>query len=364
MHLSGMTCQPLTADRLLVWLTSFMPESRASHGASLANTAEQPTSDGYGATSSESSLRSNQGTSFLKKCLGLFTEEVLVSSYPTLPKRGSMRNGTVSRRQKSARRTSANGCSSWPTPVDYDSTPGGPNNHYKGLAQMMQWPTARAEDGESCGGHNAREAADSLRAAVTWPTPDSFMDMNANKKANQENRNGNNTVLSAATAQWPTPNVPNRGCESQASKDNRPDSGGIDLQTAVLWPTPNAPNGGRTSNTSNYREDGSKRQAELAAVVISGPQAPDSHSTSGKSQELWQTPHAAVGGHISRGGDRKNEPYLPGQVKQYAKGRLNPLWVSQLMGVAVGWCDPEWTNSDCSATASFRHRRKEPSGNL
>lgn len=171
------------------------------------------------------------------------------------------------RRQRSARRTSASGCSSW--------------------------PTARAEDGESCGGHNAREAADSLRAAVTWPTP-------------------------------------------QASEYK-----------------------GQSQRGQHCPED----RLTNMVVATDGPQAPDSPSTSGKSQELWQTPHAAVGGHISRGGDRKNEPYLPGQVKQYAKGRLNPLWVSQLMGVPVGWCDPEWTNSDCSATASCRHRQKEPSEN-
>ena len=34
-------------------------------------------------------------------------------------------------------------------------------------------------------------------------------------------------------------------------------------------------------------------------------------------------------------------------------GKLNPLWVSQLMGVPVGWCDPEWTSCDSSATVAY-----------
>lgn len=110
-------------------------------------------------------------------------------------------------RQSAVRPTSGNGCSSW--------------------------PTARAEDAESCGGHNSRNVADSLRAAVTWPTP------------NQTDYKGSSQPLGRRPA-----------CDD-------------DLPAAVdrIWPTPNAPNGGRSSNTTNYRQDGSKRQVDLQALV-------------------------------------------------------------------------------------------------
>jgi hypothetical protein len=59
------------------------------------------------------------------------------------------------------------------------------------------------------------------------------------------------------------------------------------------------------------------------------------------------------GGSISRGGKRKNELLLGGQVK----GKLNPDWVEQLMGLPVGW-----TACGCSETESCQPRQKEPSG--
>jgi len=145
---------------------------------------------------------------------------------------------------------------------------------------------------------------------------------------------------------WPTPNVPNRGCEM--SKAHRPESGGIDLQSAVkLWPTPAA---------QNYRdgkaspETMAKNARPLQEVVISGLPDRENPNTTGKSRGLWQTPEAAnQGGYqISNG---KRVPRLGSQ----AGGRLNPDWVEQLMGIPVGW-----TDCDCAATASYPPRRHRP----
>lgn len=349
--LSGMTCQPLTADRLRAWLGLSMPACPASPGVSPESEKEPKTNDGYGATFSASSLKSNQSTSFLRKCLGLFQEEVLVLSYPTLPKQGSMRSGVVLQRQSAARPTSASGCSSWPTSTVADS-----------------------------------------------------QDMNPKPRPSRIATNRKTEYL-ARMVQWPTPNVPNRGPEMD--KSHRPESGGIDLQSAVKkWPTPNVPNGGRSSNTTNYHDDGSKRQVDLAAkvknwptpaaqnyrdgkaspetmasnsrplqeVVISGPQAVGNRSTNGKNQELfttscvadsasarnstatrykipptgihagniptdqvvpkqWQAVKCPGGGDRSRSGERKGELPLGGQ----GKGKLNPAWVCSLMNLPVGW---------------------------
>jgi hypothetical protein len=103
--------------------------------------------------------------------------------------------------------------------------------------KVQTWPTARAEDGESCGNHPSK--ADSLTGVTRhWPTP---TEDNANNAA---------------------------GPSRQASTYQ-------DLTvSAIHWPTPNVPNGGRTSNVTNKREDGSKRQIDLGALA-----------------NCWLTPH-------------------------------------------------------------------------
>ncbi len=218
---------------------------------------------------------------------------------------------------------------------------------------LQRQSAARPTSGSDCSSlQGERGVADSLRAAVTWTTP----------------------------------NVPNRGCESQESKDARPDSGGIDLQSAeTLWLTP------QDSEYKGQCQRGlfspSDRLTNMVTLTDGRP-APDSRSMTGKnpapfstprteergqhniwdnSQALirqvqwltpeaqnqegyqvvngkrilrlgsqvkqWATPNAMDGGSISRGGERKDELLLGGQVK----GKLNPRWVAQLMGLDRNW---------------------------
>jgi DNA (cytosine-5)-methyltransferase 1 len=139
-------------------------------------------------------------------------------------------------RRKSARRIAANGSSSspgaWKTPHGLSSSEGGGGEFHKqathwqtpaidsfrsrggdrkdemGLDQQSRnWPTARAEDAESCGNHPG--AADSLTGiARSWPTP----------CANPAPRGKNFAMsdghyhphdLTTAASQWPTPNANN-----------------------------------------------------------------------------------------------------------------------------------------------------------
>jgi site-specific DNA-cytosine methylase len=166
--------------------------------------------------------------------------------------------------------------------------------------------------------------------------------------------------------------------ESQrgSHKSHRPESGGIDLQSAVnVWPTPQA------SEHKGQSQRGQHKPGDRLTNMVEhcGLPAPDSPSTNGKSRELlWRTPAAqepgtslerlegelgsrmydketgvnrtiglpqqvnwqAVkcpgGGDKSRSGKRKGELLLGGQV---GKGKLNPAWVEQLMGLQVGWTD-------------------------
>jgi hypothetical protein len=64
----------------------------------------------------------------------------------TWPSSGTMRNGKTYQRQPWALPIAANASGLLPTPVKYDATPGGPNNHYKGLGWHGKhfWPTPAA----------------------------------------------------------------------------------------------------------------------------------------------------------------------------------------------------------------------------
>ena len=120
-------------------------------------------------------------------------------------------------------------------------------------------------------------------------------------------------------------------------------------------------------------------QESLTTVVLKdGQAAPDNPSTHGSRLESWAMPEGMAGGKISRGGKRKNELLLTGQVKAWAtpqtrdnrsggaerwdnpnksrnlndqlatattqNAKLNPRWVETLMGLPVGWVMPSCTH--------------------
>lgn len=191
------------------------------------------------------------------------------------------------------------------------------------------WPTARAEDSESCGNHPG--ATDSLtgvtrdwltphgmngtdhtgkqgrggefaKQATEWQTPatDSFRSRGGDRKdemgldqqtrfwptpnaaahsanTNREERGAGGPNLHETSQQWPTPTAweQSENPESFEARRQREQAKGrngngmgapLDM-VASSWPTPNVPNGGRTSNTTDTREDGSKRQVDLGALV-------------------------------------------------------------------------------------------------
>ena len=64
--------------------------------------------------------------------------------------------------------------------------------------------------------------------------------------------------------------------------------------------------------------------------------APASPSTNGKSRELWSTPEAE---HQKGYHNQKNGTSIEKLGTQAGKGKLNPAWVEQLMGIPVGWTD-------------------------
>jgi hypothetical protein len=165
----------------------------------------------------------------------------------------------------------------WPTPYGLSSSNGPDGNEFS--TAVRNWPSPRSEDSESCGNHP--NATDSLTGAITL---------------------------------WSTPNVPNRGRESQASKDSRPNSGGIDLQTQVdNWGTP---------RSSDYK--GSDDHGFMLGKGYLCAQAETNFS------HQAQATHA---GPPSCETTRTSPP-------PSARKRLNPAFTNFLMGAPVFWTVP------------------------
>lgn len=92
----------------------------------------------------------------------------------TWPRSGTMRSGIAYQLSPLAPLTDATGCGLLPTPVKYDATPGGPNNHYRGLGNLAKhhWPTPRANDAEKRGNFDLTNPRNGLAAASRrFPTP-------------------------------------------------------------------------------------------------------------------------------------------------------------------------------------------------
>lgn len=122
-RLFGRTSRPLMAARgVAAWIAS-LEDSLASHSAKPENCAASPTNDGCGTTSRESSTTPEPTLSSSRMSPDCVSKDFDASS-EIWPHAGSMRNGTCSRRNKSARPTFARGSLSWPTATTRDAGSG------------------------------------------------------------------------------------------------------------------------------------------------------------------------------------------------------------------------------------------------
>lgn len=289
--LSGTTLPHSTATRgVESWIFS-LRGSRASRGVSPGEKPESMTNDGYGRTLHASFARWDRDSCCWKTCQGSLLEGGWDTFSGTWPKRGSMLNGTCFQRRSAARPTSGSGCLYWPTAdtntSSYSNGKRGPN-----LRESAKvWPTARAEDAESCGNHpGARDS------------------------------------LTGATKQWQTP-----ATDSFRSRGgDRKDEQGLDQQ-ARFWPTP-------TSSMvtvedleqARYAGSDARRPRYSEAGNWATPKARDYRSDAGGSAE--------TSSHLSRQAPRTS---MPGQECSPLPRRLNPLFVEWLMGLPRGWTDCE-----------------------
>lgn len=182
-------------------------------------------------------------------------------------------------------------------------------------------------------GHRTDESASSL-----WPTPRANDDNRtpeqyiAAMEAHPEWRPGHQIrslqVLTQALNQdmWPTP----KATDGDHGGPNQRDSAGkAGLSSMALWPTPDTTNafGGR-----NLRKDGTPYDTRSRF----GMNLVDAATT------LWPTPAARdwKDGRASQETlDRNARPLNEVVVAQSPQGKLNPDWVSQVMGFPDGWLD-------------------------
>lgn len=144
---SGTTCEPSMANHGVVTSTSLAEVSPARTSALQARERESTGNEaGFGLNTLGSlgkydpvlcSWKTPQTSLFAG--LDEFSEN--------WPRWGLMRDGECWERMPLALHISENGSGSLPTPVKYDSTPGGPNNHYKGLGWMAKHQWAKAPRG-------------------------------------------------------------------------------------------------------------------------------------------------------------------------------------------------------------------------
>ena len=118
--LSGMTCEPWTAQSGAGALTSSPPGGLAKGSAQQAGNEGLTTSDpAYGLRWPALSMRFDRASYSWKTARALFPLEGLPAASPTLPRSGTMRRGILSERSTLARRTGVIDVGfslTWPTP--------------------------------------------------------------------------------------------------------------------------------------------------------------------------------------------------------------------------------------------------------
>jgi len=201
-----------------------------------------------------------------------------------------------------------------------------PINGNESLSLRSTWPTARAEDGESCGNHPG--AMDSLTGVVKhWPTP---TEDNANNQGGKSRTEGMISGtgfqdLTVAAQLWATPQAHDmQGPKSeQQIKDMRERTGAgvrnLNEEALTWFPTPCARDA-KGTNKRSRKKRGSNKSEQLPNFV----------------KHLWEEAmnldNSLQVPSIPDGETSSNEV-------QTAPRRLNPRFVEWLMGFPIGYTE-------------------------
>jgi hypothetical protein len=230
-----------------------------------------------------------------------------VQCFPTLPRSGSMRNGTVYQRASSASRRSESGSSSWLTPV-----------------------ASLTNDGESV--ESFRERGRALRLAGS------------------KNGNGAGTPLTIAAKAWPTPTArlgdDRRGVPSASTAQGRLDTGRRNLDDAVAahWSTPTSTDAKASGSAGYSTESGRHAGTTLtdAAVRAQASAWPTPAARDWKGQDIPSRTGGASLGHavqtgIFRHGPQDQQTETPGPPSSPGGRGSLPLWPTPTTDEATGY---------------------------
>jgi hypothetical protein len=302
--LSGMTLQPSQAMPLAhSWITSTLSQrdSLASRGQSQEAEREPRTNDGSGLTSSDWFARYDPEASSWKTSQVSFMEELNTFS-ETWPRSGSMRNGQVFEHQTLVR------------PIPYHRRERG---LYLGSRTGKQQPF-RASTADS--------RADGTSGAVAAGTSGELGITSSSGRSTGRHREREHKVRDNGTGRL-------------RKISNNGESGSLGLAREVKhWGTPRASSANGSSQKE--RDEGNpKGRLETGAETWMTPTARDFKDGDG-------TANVETNGLLGRQAPRTP---MPGQESQNDTGqRLNPIFVTALMGWREGWLD--LTNSESSAT--------------
>ena len=277
----------------------------------------------------------------------------------TWPNSGTMRSGRVYALRTSGPATCERECSSWPTATAKDTGRSGETVAIGNASRSREkiaslsieaqlWPTARREDGESCGNHPG--AMDSLTgAAKLWPTAQSH-DCHGEKTPEQIERQRNETGagvrnLNEEASTWRTPDAPGTG-----GPRNRKGSTGEGHQVTIAeqaerWPTPqafdasNCQKGPAAEEYDRHRRamggngGPSKNLREFVTHSLPAPATEDG-PPSCESAPTSRQPSVSAKKTASESTGNGSPPGA-----RLLRRRLNPRFVSWLMGFPATWTE-------------------------
>lgn len=341
--LSGAVTSPTWTPGPLVASTSSAPGSPARPSQAPGDDGAPTTTDGSGRRSPGFFATLAHGSCSSRTCVACWcrAQASLLDSATfsaTWPPSGSMRSGAVYERATLAPRTSASGCSSWPTATVIDSEQRGEADGMTGtlVASARLWQTPSVAD--TTGGHGTRGGSRSGELQLNgqarmWPTPVAYDDNKspeahlAMKARMPGGPRSTVTSLNVASKLWPTPTAAEgqRGSDPERERPN-----GASLNGASLsWPTP---------RTRDEKGRGYVDSLPTLAQAVSLSELPPQD---GRARRRVPPASGRPAPTTPTDGDGSSPPARV----------LNPRFVEMLMG----W-PPSWTDCASSVTAASLSR--------
>jgi hypothetical protein len=307
------------------------------------------------------------------------------------------KNRSLSLRKRLARATSGSGSSSWPTVRSHEV--GDYQNQTDGTTQPTlcgiahQWPTPAgsvAQDGEQPESwlerrerlketaNNGNGAGMPLTiASQLWPSPRS-----EGSESCGNHPGATDSLTGACKAMWTTPDTARRGTERPETRygRNKGKAGAASLLTEAehLWATPR----GQEDNCSKEATDAraARARAKYEAGEYGSNSGPPSMESLNYQSQAWPTPNARDHkgtdlesrnggtslGHAVQTGEFSHRDRGPtGEPSPNTSGRrLNPIFVSWLMGSPWWWTRPEPMPFAVAEIQSYRSKLRWHLSNL